>query len=217
MKNAFLIVGEFRNFVPSELVGQMVKREIKSAEEVRDLFPTPQPFEDASVLKGRINADTVIIADKNGKTWEYTFRGPLPEIERSRAIMTNTKVWCRRFKVACNEAKDFATADRLYPKSVRRGPITLAAARLCNQHGIDDQKERLSIGVLVADQLINRMDTGAKYKSYTADNLSPELYESWEKHRDLVLTLVELGWNARVQEKARPPLINMLLDAARGK
>lgn len=136
--------------------------------------------------------------------------------EREKALKTNTKVWCRRFNVAHNEAKDFEVAGRLYPNSVRRGPITLAAARLCNQHGIDDRKERLNIGVLVADQLINRMDVGG-YKSYTTDNLTPELNNSWEKHRDLVMTLVELAWKARAQEKANPSVINAVLDAARGK
>lgn len=133
------------------------------------------------------------------------------------AIATNTKVWCRRLEVEFKDAQDCVIAQKLYPSSGRRGPITLAAARASNEYGVSDKRERLIIGCLVADLLIHRLDNNGAVKSYTNANMDAESREVWKKFESVVLVLADKAWANRLREKSTPSIAGMILDAARGK
>lgn len=143
---------------------------------------------------------------------------PAPsEVDKSSAIMTNTKVWCRRFEVECKGAKDFAIAEQLYPNSVRRGPIALAAARASNAYGVADSRTRLVIGCLAADLITHQLDHDGAEKDYSGVAMDAEAGAVWKKHEAVVRALAHSAWANRVKEKSTPSLTNMLLNAVRGK
>lgn len=140
-----------------------------------------------------------------------------PKTDFAAAIATNTKVWCRRLEVEFKDAQDCIIAEKLYPTSGRRGPITLAAARASNGYGVSDKRERLVIGCLVADLLIHRLDNNGAVKSFSEANMDAETREVWKKFESIVLVLVDKAWSNRLREKSTPSITGMILNAARGK
>ena len=142
--------------------------------------------------------------------------GDIQMNERTIATSTNTKVWCRRFEVSFDETKDPCIAENLAPTSVRRGAIALAAARASMVRGVADKRERILVGWLVAAGIIYRLDNNGR-DNPNALRLDSECQVVWGKHCGLIRELIGFGWNARADEKSRPSITNMLLDAARGK
>lgn len=137
--------------------------------------------------------------------------------EFTAAIATNTSVWCRRFEVEFKGDQDCIIAEKLFPRSGRRGAITLAAARASDAYGVSNKRERLIIGYIVADFLIHQLDHNGEEKSYLGVTMDPETSEVWRKYESIVRALAHTAWAARTREKSTPSITNMILDAARGK
>ena len=129
---------------------------------------------------------------------------------RAEALQ-NMKVWARRLHVEYEEEKASKFLDEFHPGSVLSGPLTYLFAKRNNRD--------VKLGAVCANTLVSilRGENGGKNAYTTSLQEAEKLGMSavWIANYQLIVGEVESAIQQRNAEKAKPNLVNHILNRAR--
>lgn len=134
--------------------------------------------------------------------------------EYTEAQRKNLKVWARRFNITLTEIH-YRQVDKHYPGSTLVGPLTMVLS-LSLKDKIEDVNDRISFANMTAkgfaEHLRNEVKVTHLYElihRHAKTDKQKELYNTygWEG-----VNLIRQGIDARLQEKARPSVVNAVLN-----